>query len=123
MDDFSLGTLSLALIVLLVTSPSPKGERYGQGHRELIATLPPEQDALVTTRMRRTAARPLPSGLIPNAERVMDSLKHVPTAVGFQASATPGIRRNTPIGAASSSGSTRSKAMSGSSAGRSTSTS
>lgn len=33
----------------------------------------------------------LPSGLIPNAERVMDSLKHVPTAVGFQASATPGI--------------------------------
>lgn len=33
----------------------------------------------------------LPSGLIPNADRVMDSLKHAPTAVGFQASATPGI--------------------------------
>lgn len=33
----------------------------------------------------------LPSPLIPNAERVMDSLKHMPTAVGFQASATPGI--------------------------------
>jgi hypothetical protein len=33
----------------------------------------------------------LPSGLIPNADRVMDSLKHVPTAIGFQASATPGI--------------------------------
>jgi methionyl-tRNA formyltransferase len=43
-------------VVLLVTSPSPKGERYGQGHRELIAALPPEQDALVTTRLRRTAA-------------------------------------------------------------------
>ena len=36
----------------------------------------------------------LPSGLIPNAERVMDNLKHVPTSVGFQASATPGINYN-----------------------------
>jgi hypothetical protein len=36
----------------------------------------------------------LPSGLIPNAERVMDSLKHEPTAVGFQASASPGINYN-----------------------------
>jgi spermidine/putrescine-binding protein len=36
----------------------------------------------------------LPSGLIPNAERVMDSLKHVPTAIGFQSSATPGINYN-----------------------------
>jgi spermidine/putrescine-binding protein len=33
----------------------------------------------------------LPSGLIPNAERVLDILKHVPTALGFQASGTPGI--------------------------------
>lgn len=33
----------------------------------------------------------LPSGLVPNADRVLDSLKHVPTAVGFQSSATPGI--------------------------------
>lgn len=33
----------------------------------------------------------LPSGLIPNAERVLPSLKHEPTTVGFQASATPGI--------------------------------
>jgi spermidine/putrescine-binding protein len=33
----------------------------------------------------------LPSGLIPNAERVMDPFKHVPTTVGFQSSATPGI--------------------------------
>lgn len=33
----------------------------------------------------------LPSGLIPNAERVLDKFKHYPTAVGFQASATPGI--------------------------------
>jgi spermidine/putrescine-binding protein len=36
----------------------------------------------------------LPSGLIPNAERVMDNLKHVPTSVGFQASATPGLNYN-----------------------------
>ena len=36
----------------------------------------------------------LPSGLIPNAERVLDGLKHVPTAIGFQASATPGINYN-----------------------------
>jgi spermidine/putrescine-binding protein len=33
----------------------------------------------------------LPSGLIPNAERVLDKFKHYPTAIGFQASATPGI--------------------------------
>src|SRR4051794_19339174 len=33
----------------------------------------------------------LPSGLIPNADRVLDNLKHVPTSIGFQSSATPGI--------------------------------
>ena len=33
----------------------------------------------------------LPSGLIPNAERTIDLFRHFPTAVGFQASATPGI--------------------------------
>jgi len=33
----------------------------------------------------------LPSGLVPNAERVLDMFKQYPTAVGFQASATPGI--------------------------------
>jgi spermidine/putrescine-binding protein len=33
----------------------------------------------------------LPSGLVPNADRVIDMLKHEPTAIGFQASATPGI--------------------------------
>jgi spermidine/putrescine-binding protein len=33
----------------------------------------------------------LPSGLVPNAERVLDMFNHAPTAVGFQASATPGI--------------------------------
>jgi spermidine/putrescine-binding protein len=36
----------------------------------------------------------LPSGLIPNADRVMDTLKHEPTAIGFQASASPGINYN-----------------------------
>jgi spermidine/putrescine-binding protein len=33
----------------------------------------------------------LPSGLIPNAERAFDMFKHYPTAIGFQASATPGV--------------------------------
>jgi spermidine/putrescine-binding protein len=33
----------------------------------------------------------LPSALVPNADRVLDMFNHAPTAVGFQASATPGI--------------------------------
>ena len=36
----------------------------------------------------------LPSGLIPNADRVLDNFKHLPTSIAFQASATPGIRRS-----------------------------
>jgi methionyl-tRNA formyltransferase len=50
-------------IVLLVTSPH--GERYGAGHRELIAALPPEQDVLLTTRMRCTVA-PVIAALAPD---------------------------------------------------------
>ncbi|MFT4041272.1 MAG: PotD/PotF family extracellular solute-binding protein [Thermomicrobiales bacterium] len=33
----------------------------------------------------------LPSALVPNADRVLDMFNYAPTAVGFQASATPGI--------------------------------
>jgi spermidine/putrescine-binding protein len=33
----------------------------------------------------------LPSALIPNADRVLDNFKHYPTAIAFQASATPGV--------------------------------
>jgi spermidine/putrescine-binding protein len=33
----------------------------------------------------------LPSGLVPNADRVLDMFKHFPTSVGFQASATQAI--------------------------------
>jgi len=33
----------------------------------------------------------LPSGLIPNADRVLEMFQRFPTAIGFQASATPGI--------------------------------
>ncbi|MFM8592773.1 MAG: PotD/PotF family extracellular solute-binding protein [Chloroflexota bacterium] len=33
----------------------------------------------------------LPSGLVPNADRVVDLLKSEPTTVGFQATATPGV--------------------------------
>jgi spermidine/putrescine-binding protein len=36
----------------------------------------------------------LPSGLVPNAGRVLDMFKHEPTSVGFQASATPGVVYN-----------------------------
>jgi methionyl-tRNA formyltransferase len=52
-------------IVLLVTSPSPRGERYGAGHRELLAALPPRQDALVSSRLRRTVA-PMIAALAPD---------------------------------------------------------
>lgn len=43
-------------LVLVVTPPGRQGERYGEGHRELIAAVPGNQDILVTTRVRRTAA-------------------------------------------------------------------
>jgi spermidine/putrescine-binding protein len=33
----------------------------------------------------------LPSGLVPNADRALEMFQHYPTAIGFQASATPGI--------------------------------
>jgi spermidine/putrescine-binding protein len=33
----------------------------------------------------------LPSGLVPNADRVLEMFQHFPTAIGFQASATPGV--------------------------------
>jgi spermidine/putrescine-binding protein len=33
----------------------------------------------------------LPSGLVPNADRVVPMLSKAPTAIGFQASATPGV--------------------------------
>ncbi len=36
----------------------------------------------------------LPTGLIPNADRVSDMFKHEPTAIGFQASASPSIVYN-----------------------------
>jgi methionyl-tRNA formyltransferase len=52
-------------IILLVTSPSPRGERYGAGHRELIAMLPAQQDVLVSSRLRRTVA-PVLAALSPD---------------------------------------------------------
>ncbi len=39
-------------------------------------------------------AEVLPSGLIPNADRVFENFTQFPTAVGFQASASPGITYN-----------------------------
>jgi methionyl-tRNA formyltransferase len=52
-------------IVLLVTSPSRRGDRYGSGHLDLMAMIPPEQDVLVTKRLRRTAA-PVIAALAPD---------------------------------------------------------
>jgi methionyl-tRNA formyltransferase len=52
-------------LVLLVTSPGLQGERYGAGHRELVGSVPVEQDTLITTRLRRTAA-PVIQALAPD---------------------------------------------------------
>lgn len=43
-------------IVLLVTLPSAHGRRYGPGSLDLSGSIPDEQDLLVTTRLRTTAA-------------------------------------------------------------------
>jgi spermidine/putrescine-binding protein len=53
-----------------------------------------EVQAQATTQGVKFMEEFLPSGLIPNAERVFPNLKHEPTTVGFQASATPGINYN-----------------------------
>jgi methionyl-tRNA formyltransferase len=42
-------------IVLVVTSPAGSAERYGTGYLRLVESLPPTQDVLITTRMRKTA--------------------------------------------------------------------
>lgn len=52
-------------IVLLVTSPAARDGRYGVDHLDLIASLPPNQDVLVTQRLRRTAA-PIIAALAPD---------------------------------------------------------
>jgi methionyl-tRNA formyltransferase len=51
-------------IVLLVTMPV-RGGRYGQGYGDLVERAPPDQDILVTTRLRRTAA-PVIGALAPD---------------------------------------------------------
>lgn len=44
-------------LVLMVTTPAPVEERYGgKGYRELIATVPREQEILIARRLRATAA-------------------------------------------------------------------
>jgi methionyl-tRNA formyltransferase len=67
-------------IVLLVTTPSPKGQRYGAGHRELIAALPPEQDVLVSSRLRRTVA-PVLAALAPDLIISASFPHRIPTEV------------------------------------------
>jgi methionyl-tRNA formyltransferase len=52
-------------IVLVVTSPAGDAGRYRTGYLHLVESLPPTQDVLITTRMRRTAA-PVISALAPD---------------------------------------------------------
>jgi methionyl-tRNA formyltransferase len=43
-------------IILVVTSPAGSEARYGASYLRLVESLPPTQDVLITTRMRRTVA-------------------------------------------------------------------
>jgi len=52
-------------LVLVVVSPKRPSGRFGGGYRELVAALPPEQDVLITSRLRKTAA-PLIAALEPD---------------------------------------------------------
>lgn len=52
-------------LVLLVTSPMRPEGRFGSGYRELVASLPPTQDVLITGRPKRVAA-PLIAALAPD---------------------------------------------------------
>lgn len=52
-------------IVLLVTSPKRPEGWFGEGYRELVASLPTEQDVLITGRPKRVAA-PLIAALAPD---------------------------------------------------------
>jgi methionyl-tRNA formyltransferase len=52
-------------IVLLVTSPAGNADRYGTGYLRLVESLPPTQDVLITTRMRKTAL-PVIAALAPD---------------------------------------------------------
>lgn len=71
-------------IVLVVTSADSHAERYGAAHLDLLAAVPPSQDVLVTTRLRRTAApvlRALAPDLIISAtfpHRIPASLTTIP---------------------------------------------
>jgi len=71
-------------ITLVVTSPASHAERYGVAHHDLLAAVPPSQDVLVTTRLRRTAApviRALAPDLIISAtfpHRIPASLTVIP---------------------------------------------
>ncbi len=52
-------------IILLVTSPAGGPDRYGTGHVSLVESVPPRQDVLITTRMRKIAV-PVLTALAPD---------------------------------------------------------
>jgi methionyl-tRNA formyltransferase len=52
-------------IILVVTSPAGSEARYGASYLRLVESLPPTQDVLITTKMRRTVA-PVLAALAPD---------------------------------------------------------
>lgn len=83
-------------LVLLVTSPAPVEERYaGNGYRELIATVPREQDILITKRMRTVAAPAIAalqpdliiSGTFPH--RIPEEITRIPCLGAFNLHPAP----------------------------------
>lgn len=52
-------------IILLMTSPAGGPNRYGTGHVSLVESVPPEQDVLITTRLRKIAV-PVVAALAPD---------------------------------------------------------
>jgi len=78
-------------LVLLVTSPGREGERYGLGYRELVAAVPGDQDVLITTRLRRTAA-PTIAALAPDLNR----RRHFPAPHPARGDGDPALRGGQP---------------------------
>lgn len=67
-------------VVLLVTLPSAGGRRYGPDSLDLRGTVPDEQDVLVTTRLRTTAASVIAS-LRPDLIVAATFSRRIPTEV------------------------------------------
>jgi methionyl-tRNA formyltransferase len=67
-------------LVLLATVPGSHEDRYGDAYPDLPTLVPPTQDVLVTTRLRRTAA-PVIAALEPDLIVVATFPRRIPAAV------------------------------------------